>query len=378
MLRSFALEQLPEMFSRTGPAQILYWQWLALLAVVPLAYSAARLLSTGLAKVLLRVSKMTHAKWDEVFIQRFSAPARLFLTGLLAQMLIGIIDLSERPDHVCTEAARMIMLVASFWGMLRGLDIAHAVAREAQWVKARPATGPVVGLSVRVFKVIVMALGVVTTLQQLGYPVAGLIAGLGIGGLAIALAAQKTLENLLGSVMLSIDQPFRVGDLVKLDDTIGVVELIGLRSTRIRTVARTIVTVPNGKLADMRCEDISLRDRHHLPLSFLLGYGTSSDQVQGVLEDVRALLRSCENVLVEDTKVSLREFATQGISIEVLAWFELGKGASLHEVRERVHLGVMQILERRQVRFALDPRTRPSEPSLSFDALPADLPRATS
>lgn len=352
MLTELIARYLPDFVSFVGPGHVMYWQWIGLFSLLPLAYAGARLLSTGVAKIVLRVARVTESRWDDLLVVRLTPPLRLFLTGLLAQMLLPILDLAEAPHRVAGDVARFFMVLAGFWTLLRALDLAHEIAKASSWMKTRPTTAPILQLGMRVLKVLIFALGTVTTLQQLGYPVAGLIAGLGIGGLAVALAAQKTLENLLGSIMLSVDQPFRAGDLVRLDETIGVVESIGLRSTRIRTIARTIVTVPNGKLADMRLEDISARDRQHLGLTLDIAYGTRADKIEAVLVEVRELLRRHPRLWPHDLRVSLKELSPTAIVIEVLAWFELQEGDRFNDIKEQQTLEIMRILEDKQVRFA--------------------------
>ena len=119
----------------------------------------------------------------------------------------------------------------------------------------------VVGQYSQFGKLVVGAIALMVALSALGYPVTSVIAGLGIGGVALALAAQKTVENLFGSVSILADQPFQVGDTIRVDTVEGTVETIGLRSTRMRTVDRTLIIIPNGKLADMRIESLGPRDR---------------------------------------------------------------------------------------------------------------------
>src|SRR5436853_176324 len=123
-----------------------------------------------------------------------------------------------------------------------------------QWL-ALPALGS------RVAKAIVFAMTIIAVISALGYPVASLIAGLGIGGLALALAAQKTVENLFGAFAIGFDQPIREGDFVQIDGIKGSVEAIGLRSPRVRTADRTVVCFPNGRLAETRTENYAARDR---------------------------------------------------------------------------------------------------------------------
>lgn len=121
----------------------------------------------------------------------------------------------------------------------------------------------------------VVAFGRVALLSELGYPVTSLVAGLGIGGLAVALAAQKTVEALFGAFSIGADQPFREGDFVRVEDFVGAVEVTGLRSTKIRTLDRTRISIPNGQLAMMRLECYSVRDRMCLACKVGLVYSTS-------------------------------------------------------------------------------------------------------
>src|SRR6185436_9216981 len=125
-----------------------------------------------------------------------------------------------------------------------------------------------------------------------GYPLNTALAGLGIGGVAVALGAQKTLENLFGSLSIAIDQPFRMDDLVTVDGVTGTVERLGFRSTRIRTADRTLVTIPNGKLADMRIETLAARDRRRFALILSLVQTSTRAQTTQVIEGVKRVLRS--------------------------------------------------------------------------------------
>jgi hypothetical protein len=132
------------------------------------------------------------------------------------------------------------------------------------WGLTHVASRSLLSLGARIGKVALGIMALVAVISELGYPVTSLIAGLGIGGLAFALASQKTVENLFGAFSIGVDQPFCEGDFIKVEDFSGTVEAIGLRSTRIRTLDRTLITVPNGKLAEMRIETFAVRDRIRL------------------------------------------------------------------------------------------------------------------
>src|SRR5206468_2437134 len=146
-----------------------------------------------------------------------------------------------------------------------------------------------VPLGRRSLKVFVALIAFIAALQNFGFNVTGLIAGLGVGGLAVALAAQKTVENLFGSVSLVADQPVRVGDVCRFGDTVGTVEDIGLRSTRVRTLDRTIVTVPNAQFSTLALENLSRRDRIPVRATVTLPQGTSAERVRAILVALREM-----------------------------------------------------------------------------------------
>src|SRR5262249_37823107 len=155
---------------------------------------------------------------------------------------------------------------------------------EQPTTQSNPAARSLVPLGTRAVKVAIVVLAALSALSALGYPVASLVAGLGVGGVALALASQTTVETLFGSLSIGVDQPFRVGDLIPAEGRVtGTVESIGLRSTRTRTLDRTLVTIPNGKLADMRVESITERDRIKLGCTIALDRTSSAAAVRAVL-----------------------------------------------------------------------------------------------
>ncbi|MCI0574316.1 MAG: mechanosensitive ion channel family protein, partial [Myxococcaceae bacterium] len=205
--------------------------------------------------------------------------------------------------------------------------------------------------------VLLGTIAVVAVVNELGYPVASLIAGLGIGGLAVALAAQKTVENLFGAFSLGVDQPIREGDFVRVEDVSGTVESIGLRSTRIRTLDRTLVTVPNGKLADMRLETFAVRDRMRLAADIGLAYGTTPAQMREVLEGMEAILRAQPQLWPEGVTVKLKAFGESALVVEVAAWFVTLEWSEFQAIRQEVYLQFMELVERVGTSFALPTRT---------------------
>jgi MscS family membrane protein len=175
--------------------------------------------------------------------------------------------------------------------------------------------------------------------------------------LAFALASQKTVENLFGAFSLGVDQPFREGDFIKVDDFSGTVEDIGLRSTRVRTLERTIISIPNGKLAEMRIESFAPRDRCRLSCTLGLVYGTTANQMRLVVAGIEQVLRAHPKVFTENVVVRFKELTASSLDIEVMAWFLTSDYAEFQLIRQETLLEFMEVVEKAGTSFAFPTRT---------------------
>jgi MscS family membrane protein len=199
-------------------------------------------------------------------------------------------------------------------------------------------------LVTRVGHVALAAIAVIALLSHLGYPVASLIAGLGVGGLAVALAAQKTLENLFGAFAIGADQPFQEGDFVRIDDFMATVESIGLRSTKFRTLDRTLITIPNGKLADMKLESFTARDRLRFTTMVRLLYSTKPEQVRRVIAGLERALRAQPKLWPDGVTTRLVQLGTNSLDIEVAAWFDTADFNEFQRIREELLLSFLAVV----------------------------------
>jgi MscS family membrane protein len=352
-------DHVPDVLLRPGPRQLLWWQWLAMPILLLLAWMAARPLTAVTSGILGRITTRTPQSWDDDLLKRLRAPIAFAWMLAVLVVLLPWLGLYPPAQAFARSVLRAAGLVTFFWALWRAVDSIGHVVGLAPWVVESATARALLALGVRAGKVVVLAVGIVSALSVLGYPVAGLIAGLGVGGLAVALAAQKTVENVFGSISLAIDQPFRVGDFVKVDDVSGTVEAIGLRSTRFRTLDRTMVTIPNGKLADMKVESFAPRDRFRLACTVALAYGTTPDQVRDVVEQAERFLRGHEKVWPEGITVRLKDLATQSLEVEVAAWFETTDWPEFQKIRQDVLLRLVEIVERAGTSFAYPPRPAP-------------------
>ena len=192
---------------------------------------------------------------------------------------------------------------------------------------------------------LILFAGVLVTLYFFGLKPTAALAGLGVGGIAVAFAAQKTLENVIGGVSLILDRAVRVGDTLKVGETVGSVDDVGLRSTRIRTLDRTVVSVPNGQIANLSIENLSARDKFWFHPILTLHYGTTSEQMHAVLVSVRNLLGEAR--LVEPTSVRVRflGFGQAALNVEVFAYILARDWNQFLEIQEELLCRTMECVE---------------------------------
>jgi MscS family membrane protein len=351
------LDHLPSALLRSGPLELLWWQWL----VLPLLIASSVLLGSMVGRIvrsaLAVVASRTSSSVDDIALRRLRGPIGAASTIAILAVLLPRLDLYAPAVDLTHRLLRAAFLLTIFWAAWRLVDVAQQVTLQTHWARSAPASRNLIPLGARSGKIVIAAIGIVAVLSLLGYPVASLVAGLGIGGLALALAAQKTVENLFGAFSIGVDQPFREGDFVHVDDFVGTVEAIGLRSTRFRTLDRTIVTLPNGRLADMRLESYAARDRLRLATTIGLVYETTAIQMRQVLAGFERVLRADPKIWPDTVVVRFGELAASSLNIDVMAWFLTADWGEFQAIREQVLLQFMEVVESAGTSFAFPTTT---------------------
>jgi MscS family membrane protein len=343
---------MPERLQRSGPADLMWWQWLALPVLLLLALVLGRVLGAFTTALLHRLFRKTPTEWDERLLKRTSPALTLLWAVVVAAALLSRLALLPEAHRSVRSLLGGLATLAVFWALWRSVDVWAQFLMERPWAKDNPSARSVLSVTRNLSKVFVAIGGVVATIAALGYPVATVLAGLGIGGIALAFGAQKTIENLFGSVALAADQPFRVGDFVKIEDFTGNVERIGMRSTQVRTPDRTLVSIPNGKLADMRIEDFASRDRIRFAATVSLVYGATEAQVRRVVAGIEAMLRENPRVWPDTVVAKLAAFSPSSLDVEVMCWFETRDFEVFRDLRQEALLGIMQVVEEAGTTFA--------------------------
>jgi MscS family membrane protein len=250
-------------------------------------------------------------------------------------------------------AARVVDVVANYFG------------RRADKTDSR-LDDQVIPLTSRAVKTGIWVVGIVFVVQNLGIDVGGLMAGLGIGGLAFALAAKDTVENLFGSLTIFTDRPFQIGDWVVIDGKVeGVVEEVGFRSTRIRTFHNSLISVPNAKVANSTVDNLGERAVRRVKTTLGFTYDASRDQLESFMRQARALLEGCDEVWDGTLEVQFTGFGASSLDVMLYFFLDVPDWSAELDTKSRLLLDLMGIAEDEGLSFAF-PST-----SVYVESLPA-------
>jgi MscS family membrane protein len=369
------LDLMPEPLLRMGPKAMLYGQWIALpgfLFVIAVAGIALSRLSRKVVRPLVR---RTSAQWDDALLDRISSPLSIAFAVGAGYILLPLLGLYAPAHTLATRALRAVFIANFFWGLARSVDVTEQLMARAQWGHSSASTRAALVFASRFGKMVVAAFALIALFSELGYPVTTLLAGLGVGGIAVALSAQKSLENLIGAFAIAMDQPFREGDFIRVDGMLGTVEMIGMRSTRIRTLDRTLVSIPNGKLSEMRIETFAARDRVRMAFTFGLTYATTESQLRAIITEFDELLAQTPKIWPDGRAVRFKELGESALLIEVGCMFNTTDVDGFSIVKQDLLLGLMKIVEQNEATFAMPTRTLLVDPK---SARAGELPPAVS
>ena len=328
------------------------WQWVALALLILLAIALV-ILAIAVGRRLSRSDR------------RLASLAGALLPPLVLMSLGWIVgplapwrtELGGPGVWVISMAFRVATYIGAAWLAAAIITRAAHLIIRLSGADEQPLRRQLILVSSRVLALIAIAVVFFKGGQSLGIPLSALVTGLGVGGLAVALAAQSTLENLIGGINLFADRPVRIGDICRFGGQMGIVEAIGLRSTRIRTLARTVVSIPNSTFARMELENLSLRDRNLLRTQLRIEQGTGPARVEEVLEALREALSSDDRVAPEPFRVHLLELGPDALQIEIYLYLLTEDWNEYLAWREDLLLLAMRVVDEAGLRLA-PPTTR--------------------
>jgi MscS family membrane protein len=319
-------------------------EWLVVFLGLPALYVVTVLLNRALTPVMAWLGRRVSARVGGSIRNALPAPARLLIVSLAGRWLSLQLPLSLLVRQLLSNMAAVVGIVALAWlVILVNGEVERHVRRRLPPANYSAAVS-LLRVGRRFVDLVVLLAAVLGMLRHFGVDPTPLLAGLGVGGIAVALAAQKTLENVIAGASLIIDQAVRVGDFLKVGDLQGTVDHIGLRSTRIRTLDRSVVSVPNGQIANMSLETLSVRDKFWFHPVVALRYETTPDQMRLVLAGIRQLLARHPAVDGESIRVRFLRLGTFSLDIEVFAYMFARDWVHFLEIQEELLLTVTEIL----------------------------------
>ena len=315
-----------------------------------------RVVTTIIFNQLKKLAAKTETTLDDKLFPALEAPVATFIMLVGIFSALKVLKLSSGTDHYIGNGATVAFSLNLFWGLLAALDAlldhAHEVAREKQlgvaafmpWIKKS---------LVAVFVV----LGLLLTVQSLGYNVSAILSGLGIGGLAFALAAQDTIANLFGSIIVAIDQPFKLGETVKIGANTGLVEDIGLRSTKLRLVDKSLVVIPNKLVSSEAIVNLSRFTARRVEQVLALTYDTTPAQMEALVQEVRGLIQAEAEVDPASVLVYFRDFSASSLDLWLVYVVKDADFPKHMALRQRLNLAFMRAIEARGLAFAFPSQT---------------------
>jgi MscS family membrane protein len=346
---------LPDWLTRNEFFSLTALELLLFFLAAPAAWFLAGLLifvaRWGMRHLLIRFKR---ADWQER--RPAKGPLRLGLTAVFHLTLVTPV-LPALYGQYYGRFVRVLVFIAIYWLISNITDETVAGIEARTPPEIRPSTHSLLSLGRKIWKVFVALVLLLIVLKSFGVNVNSMLAGLGIGGIALGLGAQKTMENLFGGMSVLSDGSIRVGDFCKIADQVGTVEDIGLRATRIRTNARTVVSIPNGAIATANLENYAARDKFLTNPILSLRYETSADQLCYILIRLRELLCAHPKVEPDTHRVRFIRMGTSSLDVEVFAYVLAPDYPAFLGIQEEILLRIMGLVEDAGSGFAFPSQT---------------------
>lgn len=345
---------LPEFLVKTRLATIPLFEWLAVLCV-PALYLLTGLLGRLIGLAVGAFGRHFIRNTDATNPQPLPPPIRLLLVALSIYWLLSRVGLSLLARQFWATATFILVLISCTWllMLLNRWGESYVVARRP----SMSGSAAILRLARRVLNGLLFFAGVLFALHHFGVNPTAALAGLGVGGVAVALAAQKTLENVIAGISLIADHAVHVGDTLKLGDIVGTVEDVGLRSTRIRTMDRTVVSVPNGQIANMSLETLSARDKFWFHPVIALRYETTPAQMRSIVTGLRELLTAHPKLDSLSVRVNFLRLSASSIDVELFAYVLAIDWVDFLQIQQELLLSVMDIIKQAGAEIAFPSQT---------------------
>jgi MscS family membrane protein len=341
-----------------NPIENILW----LLLVVLIAFIFKRFISKILGSLMYQAFRRYSVEdKGKVFSSLILAPAQLVLLLVTISIGLGFLEYPSRWNYkildkhlrdILIMILRLANTIAITWLVLRIVDFITILLKERAEKTESKLDDQLVPFIKDAIKVVIVVLALFFILGAIfKFNIASLIAGVGIGGLAIALAAQESLKNLFASITIFLDKPFTVGDLVTINGVTGTIENVGFRSTRLRTAEKTFVTLPNNMMVSSHVDNLTLRTYRRVIINITLSYDTPLNSIKKIVEDINIYIHSFPELNEENT-VRFNELTDNGFQINIVYFIPQQQFTTYMEFKEQVNFKVVEIVQSYSAEFA--------------------------
>ncbi|MGB0862808.1 MAG: mechanosensitive ion channel family protein [Saprospiraceae bacterium] len=330
------------------------WQYIGISLLLFLAWILHFLVTRLFRRIIQRVvrTRFQTLIFDKELIFKI---ARLASYVFNIWLIIKILPVLQLEVSIASAAIIGLKVLRAFFGILLGfkfVEILLLIVEKITDKTENTLDNQILPILKQTLYIVVATIGIIAVLNLLNVNVTALIAGLSIGGLALALAAQETVKNLIGSLMIFIDKPFQIGDLVTAGAVTGTIEMVGFRSTRIRTPENSVTTVPNGNLANMVVNNLGMRVYRRYKTDLSLTYSTSPEQIKAFIEGVKAIIASKEGVKTEGNQVVFNNMSASSLDVMLIVYFEVKTWDEELQLTQQILLEILQLAKELNVDFA--------------------------
>jgi MscS family membrane protein len=343
---------LPPFFSSVLIAETPLWKWLALILAVLLLLALSRQLDRLLGMITKAAGARMHAAAYVPWFLAIIQPLRVLLSLALFKLALEVVGPAAIARLYIGRTAQALVVASIAWCLIRLVDLFLSHVETRLDTRRQFASRSMLHLGRRTANATIVVLAILLVLSNWGYNTATLVAGLGVGGIAVALAAQQTIANVFGGVSIIGDRPVGIGEFGKFGDLVGTVEDIGMRSTRIRTLNRTVVSVPNASFAGYNLENYSLRDKVLFNPTLNIKRTTPEDQVRHLVDALRKMLAANQSVESVPTPVRVTGIAAAALSIEIFCYVRTANIDEFYTIQSDLLLATNRALQESNVELA--------------------------
>ncbi len=343
-------------WSKQETLKLKNWQWLGILAGLFIGL-LLRLLTNLILAVYKGVALGTSEGWRSELLLKIEKPLSLLVAASFGYFWIYYLQLDGLAFSMVNGFIQILFGVAFTWAAFQCVSVLGSYFKERAQYTESTLDDQLIPFVEKALKLTIVLLGFLVVLQNMGVNVFSLLAGLGLGGLAFALAAKDTAANLFGSIMILVDRPFKIGDWVKVEDVEGTVEEIGFRSTRIRTFYNSQITVPNANMANAQIDNLGVRQYRRTKTTLGVTYDTPMEKMQAFIEGIRDIILSNKISRKDYFHVYFSDYGSS--SLNILVYFFLITNDWSEELKERqnVYMAIFALAEELEVEFAFPTQT---------------------